>query len=206
MPLVFPGRSKYRNGTGTGLRKRTAGFTLVELIVVVVIIGTMVATVSALIADLFVGRSARDEADRLVKALHFCRQKAVIGGRPVYLSFNLKKHYYQAWVLDGHPSNPKKAVILEKSHYGESDGIVDIQDVHGGKHTDTENYIILFQPNGMSQSVLLHFGDGEEGSQNIERTVYLSRFSSSIKSMAGNITKVSDFLSEEEKEEAEAFE
>jgi len=78
MPTSATGRS-------TAERRRAAGFTLLELVVVLAILGTLVGIVGIAVPDR--ARARLDaELERLLGALEDCRQGAVLSGMPYGLA------------------------------------------------------------------------------------------------------------------------
>ncbi|MGR8921202.1 MAG: pilus assembly FimT family protein [Gammaproteobacteria bacterium] len=81
-----------------------AGFTLLELVVVIAIVGVVLATITVAVPD-----SARAdielEAERLLDAIESCRRTAVLGGAPAGLGVDADGYrqlrYRGRWVAAG---------------------------------------------------------------------------------------------------------
>jgi len=103
--------------------KRLQGFTLIELIVVMVIMVGVIATVAPAVSRSMGGADLAGGARKLVTLLKVCRNQAIVAGLPVRLSLEPTQRRYKV-SGDKHIYNwPENAVAsIEKTN-----GIVDIQ-------------------------------------------------------------------------------
>ena len=79
---------------GKCARRTTAGFTLVELIVVMVLLAIAAAVVVPHMASFFRGRALNSEARRLLALTHYGQTRAVAEGVPVLLWIDSKQSAY----------------------------------------------------------------------------------------------------------------
>jgi len=80
------------------VRKRAQGFTLLELMVVILLIGVLLGMVSFATGN-NPAREARQEASGLIQLLHKIREQAVLEGREY--GVRLETDGYQVFTLDG---------------------------------------------------------------------------------------------------------
>jgi prepilin-type N-terminal cleavage/methylation domain-containing protein len=71
-----------------------AGFTLLELILVMVVICTVLAVAAPSLRGFFASRQTADEASRIVALAQFARSQAVTEGRVYRLNFDLERGFY----------------------------------------------------------------------------------------------------------------
>jgi prepilin-type N-terminal cleavage/methylation domain-containing protein len=71
--------------------------TLIELIVVISVVGVLLAIGFSMMESLLFGNSSAKEANMLIQAFTFCRQKAIISQRVVFLELNLLERSYRAF-------------------------------------------------------------------------------------------------------------
>jgi len=77
-----------------GRRVAAAGFTLIELVVVMVLLGIAAAVVAPHMTSFFRGRALNSEARRLLALTHYGQSRAVSEGVPVLLWIDSKRSAY----------------------------------------------------------------------------------------------------------------
>ena len=86
-----------------GADRDHCGFSLVELMVVIVILGLLASIVAGNFGQIAAARKQKASRDRLVKRMEYFRSLAVFRGRPVTVEFDLSKQMYRA--IEGRPSH-----------------------------------------------------------------------------------------------------
>jgi len=81
-------------------RRRRSGFTLLELVLVMVIICTVLAAASPSLRGFFVSRKTDDTAARIAAATRLARSRAISEGRVYRLNFDLRERTFFLTVLD----------------------------------------------------------------------------------------------------------
>jgi general secretion pathway protein H len=124
-----------RRSTLRGVRRRSlaAGFTFIEMTVVLIIVALGTALAVPLIEGGFDAREVRRAARQIASTMHFCRGEAVALGQPQELvidTYNNGIHTTE-W--------GRWAVLTERAI---------ITDVHGGRALGDGVVQILFYPNG----------------------------------------------------------
>ncbi len=85
---------------------RAGGFTLVELIAVMILIGIMSVTAIPTLSNLADTRKAAGAA-QVLRDIHFARQRAVARGTRTWIAFDVDGDSYALYAED--PANPGKA-------------------------------------------------------------------------------------------------
>lgn len=91
-------------GNVSGRRVR-AGFTLVELIVVMVLLLIVASMVAPRMSSFFRGRALNQEARRMLSLIHLAQSRAVSEGVPVLLWVDARSSTYGIEVQGGHMGN-----------------------------------------------------------------------------------------------------
>jgi general secretion pathway protein H len=116
-------------------RERTRGFTLIEMVVVVMIVGLGSALVVPMVQGGWESREVRRAARQIASTMHYCRGEAVALGVP------------QALVIDAHRNTihttgwGRWAVLTDKAV---------IEQIAGGNPLEEGVVQVLFFPNGSS--------------------------------------------------------
>ena len=134
---------------------RTAGFTLLELLVVLAIAGMLVALVPAAVSAVVPGTKARTAAYDMASTLRDARNLAISQSTPVDVVFDLESASY---AIAGSPPTvlPRgmALVIQERSGY-----VSETRRVAGQSSFDHEEPITLrFYPDGSSSGLDLRLG------------------------------------------------
>jgi len=134
---------------------RTAGFTLLELLVVLAIAGMLVALVPAAVSAVVPGTKARTAAYDMASTVRDARNLAISQSTPVDVVFDLESASY---AIAGSPSTvlPRgmALVIQERSGY-----VSETRRVAGQSSFDREEPVTLrFYPDGSSSGLDVHLG------------------------------------------------
>ena len=115
-----------------------AGFTLIEMTVVLLIIAIGTALAVPLIEGGFDSREVRRAARQIAATMHYCRGEAVARGRPQELVIDMTKNSIHA------VNNARWAVLTDRAV---------IERVRGGNELGDGVVQILFFPNGSTSGV-----------------------------------------------------
>jgi general secretion pathway protein H len=127
---------------------REAGFTLIEVIVVLAILGLSLALIVGYRAPWSGGLGLRGTAAELAGGLRVARSEAIISNRPVAFQLDLAGHRYQVGKAEPRPL-PAQLTIELLTVAGER---------HGSATGD-----IRFNPDGSSTGGRISIGDGTRG-------------------------------------------
>ena len=139
---------------------KTAGFTLLELLVVLAIAGMLVALVPAAVSAVVPGTKARIAAYDMASTLRDARNLAISQSTPVDVVFDLESASY---AIAGSPPTvlPRgmALVIQERSGY-----VSETRRVAGHSPFDREAPVTLrFYPDGSSSGLDVRLGPGDGG-------------------------------------------
>lgn len=139
---------------------RTAGFTLLELLVVLAIAGMLVALVPAAVSAVVPGTKARTAAYDLASTVRDARNLAISQSTPVDVVFDLESASY---AIAGSPQTdlPRgmALVIQERSGY-----VSETRRVAGHSSFDREEPVTLrFYPDGSSSGLDVRLGPEDGG-------------------------------------------
>jgi general secretion pathway protein H len=115
------------------VRRSRAGFTLLETVVVMMIIGLASALVLPMIEGGFDAREVRRAARQIASTMHYCRGEAVSLGAPQELVIDTYRNTIHTTGWD------RWAVLTDRAL---------ITDVHGGNALGDGMVQVLFFPNG----------------------------------------------------------
>jgi len=85
----------------TGRKTRRAGFTLLELILVMVVICTVLAMAAPSLRGFFGSRKTADESARILALIQYARSQAITEGRVYRLNFDMDQGHYWLTAQDG---------------------------------------------------------------------------------------------------------
>lgn len=143
-------------------RSKRAGFTLAELLVVIVLIGILFGFVFLRLDELVPGQRLKSSARDVASHLDLARNYAILSGKPVKFEYDLDHHLYRYYVPfelseDGqHIVGPGEFELLEWSALNEAVVFKDIRLVNeiarGGLVT------VTFEPRGIASDHIVHLG------------------------------------------------
>jgi len=145
-------------GKGPGNRN---GFTLIELAVVIVILGVMIALVAPMLGELGEANLKRS-ARHLTGMIRFLHEESQAKKREYRLRFDIQDGRYWAESLK---LVSESAVEFQKTTSviageGSLSGQTRFRDIKAGSHPD-EPYI-LFTPDGWVEATIIHLRDGSD--------------------------------------------
>ncbi|HXY55033.1 MAG TPA: prepilin-type N-terminal cleavage/methylation domain-containing protein [Nitrospirota bacterium] len=147
-------------GTGHIIGRNHRGFTLIELAVVIVVLGIMIALIAPRLGEIGeadLKRSAR----HLTGSIRFLRDEAEARKEVYRLVFDVEGGHY--WV-EALTVSPEKAAEFKRVQTtigaeGSLSGQTTFRDVHAVSHPDDP--FILFTPDGWVEKTFIHLRDGE---------------------------------------------
>lgn len=139
---------------------KTAGFTLLELLVVLTIAGMLLALVPAAVSAVVPGTKARTAAYDMASILRDARNLAISQSTPVDVVFDLESASYA--IADSDPTNLPRGmalVIQERSGY-----VSETRRVAGHSSFDRKEPVTLrFYPDGSSSGLDVRLGPENGG-------------------------------------------
>ncbi len=103
-------RISIQNADGAASIRKLAGFTLIELILVMAVIVVMAAVVTPRMADFFRGRALDNEARRFMTLTRYGQNRAVSEGVPMLVWIDEEKRRYGLEAQPGYLEKDEKAV------------------------------------------------------------------------------------------------
>jgi len=137
--------------TRAGIIHRYAGFTLLEILVVMVIAGMMVAIVPPLFSGAVAGAKIKGSARNMAIAMRETRSRAILQNSVQELRLNLKQRHYSSTGKD-----------LEQLP---DDMRVDIEQITGARIEDQDEYALQFFPDGSTSGELITLKSGNRAYQ-----------------------------------------
>jgi len=95
------------------LRRRARGFTLVELVLVMVLLTVVASLVAPRMSSFFRGRALSAEAQRFLSLTHYAQSRAVAEGVPVLLWIDPRRSAYGLEVQGAHSTGADHDVTYE---------------------------------------------------------------------------------------------
>lgn len=147
-------------GKGHVIKQNHRGFTLIELAVVIVVLGVMIALVAPRLGDL--GEAdLRRSARHLTGLISFLRDEAQAKKEVYRLKFDIEGGHYWAEALEVTPEKTAEFRRLQSviGSEGNLSGQTTFRDVHASSHPDDP--FILFTPDGWVEKAFIHLRDGD---------------------------------------------
>lgn len=159
-----------------------SGFTLIELILVLFIVGLLLATVFPKLSSL--GRGDLKLASRhLIRTVQLMMDRSTATKRLYRLNFDLENQQYWATVLQGDGEFvPVDPTVLTRVTLPNPVRIEDVTTLRHGKITEGEAYM-QFYPTGMVEKTLLHLTRGDED----QMTLIVQPLTGRVKVMEGYV-------------------
>jgi len=164
------------------------GFTLLELLVVLVVIGTVMAVALPKFSDMFEVR-LKSAMRYLIGTVKFCFHESIIKQVPIRLFFNIEEGTYYFAVLAQSAENTGEFVALPSNFAAPRklpDGVsfIDVVTSHDvEKRTEGDDIFIEFYPNGFAEKAVIHLGD-EYGRQ----------YTLMVKPLTGDVEIFDDYI------------
>lgn len=162
------------------MRQRSAGFTLLEIMVVIIIIGTVMAIAIPKMNDLF-EVNLKSTIRKLAGAIQFCFNESVIKQTPLRLNFDLVtgEYWLSYLAVNGQTGEFVDAPneIIEHEQLPSGVFIKDMATPHSPEKRSEGVDFISFYPTGFAEKAVLHLAsrDGRV-------------FTLVVKSMTGRLT------------------
>ncbi len=129
-------------------RDRVFGFTLVELLLVVVILGIIAALAVPNFSRTYAHLQLRGVVDDLAYLMRYAQTRAIIKRQPLRLSFN--SEYTQYWLEESSPEENQKS---EESFKRIAGRLGRTSHLPEGVSTECENQYVLFDSDGKIDKV-----------------------------------------------------
>ncbi len=143
------------------MKNHQTGFTLIELAVVIVILGVMIAIVAPRLGE--IGEANLKRSTRhLTGMIHFLREESQAKKTIYRLRFDIQEGRYWAEALtptSGSTAEFKRAISVIGGE-GSLSGQTTFRDVAAGSHHDDP--YLLFTPDGWVEHAIIHLRDGED--------------------------------------------
>lgn len=104
-------RTNIRLGFATST---ASGFTLIELIMVMVLLTAIMTVVAPSLNQFFRGTIINDEARRILGVTHLARQEAISSGMPMQVWFDLENQWFGVRELSGLDAGPANQVSRDE--------------------------------------------------------------------------------------------
>ncbi|WP_411822692.1 type II secretion system protein [Leptospira sp. 'Mane'] len=166
---------KIFGGRKAGQKPARSGFTVVELVLVIFIVGFLMVFVGGSLQNLLVP-TTEDISAKLSESFRFGAEKAQLTNQSVAFKYNFETAEYQFFLLKREEGGIEEEPILKKSKLPFYSKILKARDV-SGKVVYQGDLKILFSPQGTTTDIFLYIGSESE----IKKTMQLFRYGSKIK-------------------------
>lgn len=106
-------RFRQHPGKRGALRRDARGFTLIELIIVMLLLAIAASMVAPRMSSFFRGRALNHEARRMLSLTHYAQSRAVAEGVPVLLWFDARTSTYGVEIQGGHATEDDRVREFE---------------------------------------------------------------------------------------------
>ena len=154
------------------------GFTLVELAIVLLVMGVLLAVITSMVSSIPNLRSTETEAETSQGNLQSAWYTALFTNSTFYLEFDLDENKYRGYLIERIHEKTEEKEKFEHS-LASSNGLVAVSVGLSGR-VQTGKVTVTFQPDGTAEQVAVFLGEPPLASQ----TVILNRY--------GGFTKVLD--------------
>lgn len=139
-------------------RVPAAGFTLIELILVMALLAIAASLAAPQMASFFRGRSLDQEARRLLSLTHYAQSRAVTEGYPIMLWIDSASGQYGLEIQSGFAAEDERAVRYDADRDVTLEAVASTAPIpyeDEGITRDTTQVGILFTPDGLVDSASL---------------------------------------------------
>lgn len=180
-----PGLSGSRNRAGLrSARRLRRGFTLVELSIVMLVMGMMMALLISMARTFSMLRTSQEEAQTLAQVYTFARRAAIKSGDTVSLDLDMDAESYILYRMDRSGPRAEKKPIFEERRLSSSNSLVEVISTSGARIA-AGHVVIPFFPDGTTEEVSILLGSGP--GVDVKKTVLFPRFSVSARVEEGEV-------------------
>jgi prepilin-type N-terminal cleavage/methylation domain-containing protein len=169
------------------LSERRAGFTLIELVVAVAILGLSMTIVFLKVDTLLPGSRLKAACKNVVTNLEHLRSQAIFSGVPIYLEYHIDTDCFRAYfpvVFDEENKvmGAGETEIFETTPVGDTIAIEDVVvGYYDGKRSDPGRQTIFIRPDGSLTGHIVHLKNTERGDEMSVRIASLTGFAEILK-------------------------
>ena len=157
----------HSTGAARAARRRRGGFTFVELVIVMLVIGIMTAVAAPKFADSLLQHRATAAAQRGAMDLRFARRNAMAISGDQYVSYDANANSYQIFPGVTHLDHPSQTYTVELDESPYTATIVSVS-FNGGSQVTFNGYglpdnagTIVVQAGSHQKTILLDVNTGE---------------------------------------------
>lgn len=145
-----------------------AGFSLVETMVIMIVIGVITAIMLPLTTDMFLAMSEKKKARQLASILGQARNMAVGHNAEVIIEFDIEKNHYTGFIISRASGKAEKVLKIDET----SIDLIGLRSATGA--LETKGIVgIRFLPSGTTEQTYIYVGTDQD---NPESIVVLDRY------------------------------